>query len=297
MSKSNDRISIRDHMVAQACNGADVFDALKMIGVKTIELQIDLDFTTPHVRKKEGGAYALNDAASLATFQNDLKGQGVDVCAVLLMTDFSSEKADEHVDWTVAAAKIAKQLGAPVIRVDPLTRNKELPIERVRENFIARINEALARSADSGIDFGMENHGPAGNDPAFIDAVLGAVGNSRLGLTLDTGNFYWWGVPLEELYALLERYAAKARHTHVKNINYPASLASERRPIGLDYGKYCCPLDEGNIDLRKALRLLRDSGYQRTFCIENESLHKFAPERKLDVLRRDVAAIRAAMLQ
>ncbi len=174
-------------------------------------------------------------------------------------------------------------------------RNRELPANTVRDNFIRRIREVLAATVETKVALAMENHGPFGNDPAFLDAVLSAVGDPRLGLTLDTGNFYWWGVPLDELYALLEKYAPRARHTHIKNINYPPELASTRRPIGLDYGKYCCPLDEGSIDLRKALAVILEAGYRGDFCIENESLNKFPAEQRLDVLRRNVRALRLAL--
>jgi sugar phosphate isomerase/epimerase len=122
------------------------------------------------------------------------------------------------------------------------------------------------------------------------------VDDPRLGLTLDTGNFYWYGVPLDELYGLIERFAPRAKHTHLKSINYPPELANARRETGAGYKEYCCALDEGNIDLPRVVRSLRTAGYDRDLCVENESLFKHPPEAKLDVLRRDVAAARAAII-
>ena len=81
----------------------------------------------------------------------------------------------------------------------------------------------------------------------------------------------------------------------MKNINYPPEIAAMRRPVGLDYGKYCCSLDEGNIDLRRVVRILRAAGYQRDFCIETESLGKVPAEKRLDLLKRDVEAVRMAL--
>ena len=43
------------------------------------------------------------------------------------------------------------------------------------------------------------------------------------------------------------------------------------------------------------MRILRAAGYDGDLCIENESLFKHPPENRADVLRRDVAAVRAAM--
>ena len=295
MSISNNRIAIRDHMVSIAANGRPFFDALNELGISAIELQIDPDLTTPHVRKSDGSPFSIADDAHIAEIKDVLSARNTRLSALLLATDFSSDNAEDHVIWAVRAAHAASALGAAAIRVDPLTRNKELPPETVRDNFVARIMQVLRASAGTHVDFGVENHGPFGNDPAFLDAVLSAVNDDRLGMTLDTGNFYWWGLPLEELYRMLERYAPRTKHTHVKNINCPPDLAAVRRPIGLDYGKYCCALDEGNIDLRHAIGIMRDAGYQRDFCIENESLNKTPAEGRLDMLRRDVNAVRRAM--
>ena len=158
--------------------------------------------------------------------------------------------------WAVTAVGAAGQLGAPVIRIDPLTADRALPAEVVRERFVRRVAELLDQTAGVEVDLGIENHGPIANDPSFLDAVFASLPDPRLGLTLDTGNFYWFGFALGELYQLIDRYAPRARHTHLKNINYPADLANRKRDMGIDYGKYCCSLDEGNIDLHRVIRSL-----------------------------------------
>lgn len=290
--KMTDRISIRDQTLSLAIGGRPFFDALHDLGIGAIELQIDPDFTTPHLRQVDGAPFRAAGKAGVGKLRETFASQGVRVSALLLMTDFSSERAADHVKWAVRAIELAGELGAPVIRLDPLTSNEELPCQTVRDNFIVRVRQVLDQTANSRAEIGIENHGPFGNAPTFLDAIFTAVGDPRLGMTLDTGNFYWWGVPLNDLYALLERYAPKTRHTHIKNINYPPDLASATRPAGLDYAKYCCPLDEGNIDLHRVAGILRDAGYRRDFCIENESLQKYPDEQKLDVLKRDVEVVK-----
>jgi sugar phosphate isomerase/epimerase len=295
MSTLINRISVRDHMITQAAGTIPFFDALAQAGLSAFELQIDLDLTTPHVRQGDGTAYSLATDAGVAAFQQTLATHRVHLSAVLLMTDFSAANSAEQVQWAIAAVRLAGKLGVPAVRVDPLTRNKELQQTTVRDNFVAAIRQVLRQTADTGVDLGIENHGPFGNAPEFLDAIFDAVADPRLGMTLDTGNFYWWGVPLEELYALLARYAPRAKHTHMKNINYPPDLAKARRPIGLDYGKYCCSLDEGNIDLRRVIGILTQNGYRRDFCIENESLGKVPAEMRLGLLKRDVQALAEAI--
>jgi sugar phosphate isomerase/epimerase len=247
------------------------------------------------VRQAEGSPFSVRGASGVKTLQKALDAEGVRIGALLLMTDFSADHADEQVAWASTALKVARELGVPAVRLDPLTRNKDLAADVVRENFVRRVKQVLEQTADTGVDLGIENHGPFGNDPAFLDAVFSSADDPRLGMTLDTGNFYWWGVPLDELYTLIERYALRTKHTHIKNINYPPDLANTRRAIGLDYGKYCCPLDDGNIDLSRVVRILRVASYQRDFCIENEALSKFPAAERLEILRRDVKSVAQAL--
>ncbi len=62
---------------------------------------------------------------------------------------------------------------------------------------------------------------------------------------------------------------------------------------GWKYGVYVSPLDEGDIDHTRVLRLLKDTGYDGDVCIEDESLHHFAtPEERIGVLERDVAHVK-----
>ncbi|HWE01361.1 MAG TPA: sugar phosphate isomerase/epimerase family protein [Tepidisphaeraceae bacterium] len=294
--QNHPRVSIRDHTLSLAADGRSLFEALRDLGLGAVELQVDPDLTTPHLRQTNGVPFSADNDAAVVRLQETLSAQAVRVSALLLMTDFSSEHADDHIAWSVRAIRLAEKLGAPVVRLDPLTRDKELPRQVVRDNFIVGVRRIVERTPDSTIDIGIENHGPIGNDPVFLDAIFAAVDHPRLGITLDTGNFYWWGVALDDLYILLERYAPRTRHTHIKNINYPPALANTSRPIGSEYAKYCCPLDEGNIDLRRVARILEKAGYRRDLCIENESLQKYAADQKFDVLRRDVQAIKAAFL-
>ena len=119
------------------------------------------------------------------------------------------------------------------------------------------------------------------------------VGSDRLGSTLDTGNFYWRGYPLSEVYGILRVLAPYSKHTHVKNINYPEDKREMVREAGWEYTTYFSPLDEGDIDIAKVVKMLVDAGYTGDICIEDESIGKCkSPEERVAVLERDVAHIR-----
>jgi sugar phosphate isomerase/epimerase len=288
-------VSVRDQLTPVA-PGQSLFDVLRKIGVAGIEAFVGTDDELSYVRVKEGAPFTIGDAESIRLLKRRLADEGMRISALLLGTDFSGPEAEKHVEWAVRATRAARELNAPAVRIDTWTSRKELPVPQVRDNFVRRVTQVLDRTADTGIDLGIENHGHISNDPQFLDSVFAAVGNPRLGMTLDTGNFYWWGHPLEELYRLLERYAPRAKHTHIKNINYPPDLARTQRPIGFEYGKYCSPLDEGNIDMHRVVSIFHRAGYTRDLCVENEALGKYAPDQQVEVLRRDVWALRQALL-
>ena len=288
-------VAIRDAMLAEV-DERRVLTNLRELGVAAIEIDVRQDLSTPFIQRGDGSAYSVTNDASTQEFKRRLSDEGVRVSALLLSTDFASAQADAHVDWAVRAVHAAAELGAPVVRIDPLHRDKSLGEGEVIVAFNRHVYDVLKRTRGVPVDLGVENHGPFANDPHFLDHVFAAAKDDpRLGLTLDTGNFYWFGHPLSEVYHLIERYAPRTKHTHVKSINYPPELARKRRAVGLDYGKYCCALDEGNLDLKRIVAILRTSGYGRDLCVENESLGKFPPAERLGVLGRDVKALRGAI--
>jgi inosose dehydratase len=157
------------------------------------------------------------------------------------------------------------------------------------DEFMKRCIEASRRTLaeTSRVRLGIENHGGTSNRPEFLDRIFDAVGDVRIGLTLDTGNFYWYGHPLDEIYRLMEKYAQRVCHTHIKNIAYPPDKRNIRREVGWEYGKYVCPIYEGDIDHRKVVAILRAAGYNGGLAIEDESLGKFPPAKHAEILKKD----------
>jgi len=282
------QIAVRDACVPLAA-GQHLFDALDDLGVTSVELLIDSDLSVPSLK------LSLRDASAVRSLKHQLALRGIEVCALLLGTDFSGPAAEAHVQWAIRAAHIAQELGAPAIRIDAHTPDRSLSSQTVRGNLIRSVRTVLAETAGAGVDLALENHAFLANDPEFLDAVFAAVDAPRLGLTLDTGNFYWFGYSLDELYALFERYAPCVKHTHIKSIHFPPEMARQRRPIGWEYAQYRSPLDEGDIDLARVVRILRSAGYERSLCIENESLSKFPQPAQFEVIRRDIRALRLAL--
>ena len=287
-------VAIRDAMVPEA-GTPDFFRGVKAIGVNAIEIEIARDLSVKQLRRSDGTAYSLTDYKEVEALRRRLDEEGLRACAFLVATDFTAPDAETVVDWTVAVCRRADELGIPVVRIDPLSLDKSISRDEALTRLSWQLGWLLERTDRSKTELGVENHGPLANDPDFLDRLLDVDDTGRLGLTLDTGNFYWFGFPLDELYGLIERYAPRVKHTHVKNIKYPQELANVRREVGAGYKEFCCSLDEGSINLARVVKILRAAGYERDLCIENESLFKHPPEKRVDVLRRDASAVRAAM--
>jgi sugar phosphate isomerase/epimerase len=211
--------------------------------------------------------------------------------------DFSVGDAESNMAWIARAIEIADLLGAPAVRIDSaMAKEKELDFETRVNLFVEGLGGALKRTPNSKVVLGIENHGFQGNNLAFLLNVFQQTGSERLGSTLDLCNFYWRGYPLSEVYGILRVLAPYAKHTHVKSIHYPAEQREVMREAGWEYGKYSCPLDEGDIDLAKVVGILAKAGYKGDVCIEDESLGKCAnAAERADVLKRDVACVRGAI--
>jgi sugar phosphate isomerase/epimerase len=267
---------------------------LSDLAVPGIELEFDREGTVLSLDPEAGNSrVSLLEDAGLEAILRQRDALGVRISAFLLANDFGHEDRASEIDWVVSAARSAHALGVPAVRIDAIMHGeRELPLAERQDIFHSSMAEVLRRTEAYGTDFGIENHGFQGNDPEFLAGVFGRTDDPRLGLTMDTGNFYWYGHPLERVYEILERFAPRTKHTHVKNIRYPENVRHERREMGWEYGTYCAPIPDGDIDHAKLVGYLRAVGYDRDFTVEDESLGKFAAgAERLDVLRREVAYV------
>jgi sugar phosphate isomerase/epimerase len=272
-------VSVRDDTVKAAGFGT-LLEGLRAMGINSIELSLARDRSVASLT--EDRRFPLATTADAEAYRRHLAENGASVSALLVANNFGASDPGPEIAWCVDAIRGAEWLGAPAIRADTIMRT-EAPEDRDAriQRYVAAVREVLRQTEGSRVAVGMENHGAQGNDPEFLAGVLEAIPDPRLGLTLDTGNFYWSGQPLSELYRIYARFAPRVRHTHVKSIAYPAEERERRRETGWKYGEYASPLADGDIDLAQVIRLLREAGYDGSLTIENEALGRLsAPERR-----------------
>ncbi len=280
-------ISIRDGMLVEA-GFTNLAEGMKRIGVTAVEVALDQDFSVYGMDSTN--KVSLQGDDGVMAYKKHLDNLGITACSFLTARDFSAGDMESNTRWVARALEIAEIMGMSSIRIDSaMKRERELDFGTRVNLFAEGLGGALERTNGLKVTMGIENHGYQGNNLAFLLNVFKRVGSDRLGSTMDTGNFYWRGYPLSEVYGILTLLAPHTKHTHLKNIHYPEETREEIREGGWEYGKYVCPLYEGDIDHGRVLNILSDAEYAGDVCIENESLDKCAnDEERKDVLKREV---------
>ena len=284
--------SVRDCMV-MADEFPSAVEGMRHLGVDAVEIALSDGLEVCAMDSNENIKLASDEDAR--AYRKHLDALGIRGTAFLTVCDFSAGDFESNARWVARAIELADILGMPAVRIDSaMRRERELDFGTRVDLFAKGLGAALERTAGSKVALGIENHGYQGNNLAFQLNVYKAVGSQRLGSTMDTGNFYWRGYPLSEVYGILNILAPFTKHTHLKNIKYPPEEREIMREAGWEYEKYVSPIDEGDIDHAKVLRLLAEAGYKGDICLEDESLGHFKPgQERMEVLERDVAHIKA----
>ena len=204
----------------------------------------------------------------------------------LCMYNRFDERPEVEIEWATRAARAARDLGAKAIRIDVVPH--KLGRGPFLDLAVDTLKKIMAATEETGVCFGIENHGNTTNDPEFLQPLFERVGSKRLGLTLDTGNFYWFGHPLAKVHRLFETFAERVFHTHCKSIKYPADQREKQRPVGWKYEKYTCPIDEGDVDFARVIGVLIKAGYTNDLCVENEALGHYPRVEQAGVIAREL---------
>jgi len=197
-----------------------------------------------------------------------------------------------QVEGVKACVDVAVEIGCPVVRVF----GGEFAEGKTEAQCIGAITEGLRQSAvyaeEGGVTLALENHGRITNNIDTLTGILKEVGSESLKVNLDTGNFYWFGYKLSEVEAIFKKLAPITAHTHMKNGT--TDRREERRKPG---EIKLVPLPEGDIDLAKAVKLLKAKGYKGVISMEDEfeGWTSLPLEKVMEILKKDVDYLRAAL--
>ena len=282
------RVTIRDAHLKHT-GLPDCWTALQRIGAEGVEAVLNDDLELPELFHPEE-RYTAATAAGREQVQARAEAAGQRITAFCMFNRFE-ERPDFEVQWCRKAAEIAGELNVAAIRIDVVPRTMEQ--DAFLKHAIGVLKRVIEATESTGARFAVENHGRFTNDPDFLAALFHGVGSQRLGLTLDTANFYWFGHPLSKLYEIYERFADRTFHTHCKSIRYPEEYREQRRPMGWRYAEFHSPIYEGDIDFERVVAILKQAGYSDDLCIESASHRgRTGPEvltmfaKEVDMLKR-----------
>ncbi len=266
----------------------DLWSALQAVGAEGVEIQVAEDLSLPgvfHPTEK----YSVATTSGIERLAADAKAAGQRITAFCTFNRFE-DRPQMEIEWCTRVARAAQALGVPTVRIDVVPST--LKNTAFLKPAVAALKKVMAATEPTGVTFAIENHGHTTNDPTFLGPLFQRVGSERLGLTLDTGNFYWFGHPLSKVYELYGTFAPRVFHTHCKSIRFPADEREKQRPIGWKYAEYNCPIDEGDIDFARVVAILRKAGYHNDLCVEDESLGKLSSAAVTKTLQREVQLLK-----
>jgi len=267
---------------------APVFESLDQgldeLKVKSLEVAIDRQLLT-------GLGVNISGKGERAKLAKGLREKGISICAVLLGNDFIREDVKGEIDYVLKACEAAADLGVKVARINALMREAPgFTLEKYIERAVSSIKACNRGLANLGVSLAVENHGVIANRREFLRGLLKEVGPDNLGLTLDTGNFYWFGYPVQEVYAIIREFAGHVKHTHIKNAI--TERKNERRKPG---EIVMAPLYEGDLNLKLIVDALKGAGYDHDLTIEDESLGSFPLEERRKILKKDADFLRSLL--
>ncbi|MGC9326285.1 MAG: sugar phosphate isomerase/epimerase family protein [Candidatus Hinthialibacter sp.] len=272
------------------------WEAANAIGVDAIELGVNSDLVCSSLYVGNETPYRLDTPENAKKVRRDAQQNGLRtpvICASLRL-DPSLEDSTAPA-WTKTLIQNARHVGAKLIYFPIVAGNFSKPEyedDLFVQRSIALLKELSAFGEEHHIIIAIENLSVYWNRPKILRSVMGAFQAGDLSLCLDPINLYWYGHPRAQVYELAREFIPRAEHFHVKNVAHPEDMREAVRTPGWEYGKNSVPAADGDLDFKKILAWLHESGYQGAISIEDDSLGHFPVAKRADVLRGDVAYLR-----
>ena len=284
------------YVSVRECMLPGVFGSIKAgldaMGLDSVELEYSRDRSVFSLDSTSSEKESLAGDAAINAFGAKCSRLKCGISGLLLHNNFGAEDLEAELDWVICCLKAADRLGAKAVRIDAIMSADDQSLESRAQHFADCMAKVLDATSDLDVEMGVENHGRLGNEPEFLDLLFRKADSPRLGVTLDTANLYWYGHPLSKVHQIIEHFAPKVKHTHIKNINFPQNKREIRREIGWEYGKYASSLREGDIDMNYVVKVLRDAGYSGALCVEDESLGRRSEQEGREVMVDDARFLR-----
>ena len=153
-------------------------------------------------------------------------------------------------------------------RVDPTSGLKK----HEWRNLTSGLDQIGNRLRVEGVKVVFHNHvGTYVETEAETARLLEETNPDYVGWCFDCGHIAYGGA---DVFRLLTKYGSRVRHAHLKDVN--AEVLNEARARRWNLADALkafifSPLGKGNLDLRRALELLRDQGYNDWLVVEQDT--------------------------
>ena len=191
-----------------------------------------------------------------------LENYGMQAAAVAAGNDFlqaDPAHLQAQIERYYYVCQIIPYAGTDIVRSDGgWNRNDQVP----EDQWDSMLLEAFKRCAEFleelNVRIALDNHGLSTNDGEWQLSLIERVGSERLGVNLDTMNYRWYGHDLARIDHFYEILAPHVFHTHMKD-----GTGSRQNYKGAALG-------EGEIHLERAVKCLREAGYDGVWTAEYE---------------------------
>jgi len=199
--------------------------------------------------------------ADFSTAQALLAGAGIVATSMGGYCDFA-QFDDAALEAQIAGfqsycARAAK-LGIPIVRAFAGDVKEGRALADFEQRIIEAFAEVMKRIEGLDVVVGIENHGKLANDGMFLRKLIETVASPKLGMTIDTGNFYWAGHAPETVDRFIQLLVPYTFNVHIKGVAYR------------DGEVVFVPAGRGMVDLPRLFMLLAGCGYDGAVVSEYE---------------------------
>jgi len=204
-----------------------------------------------------------------------MRDAGMEVCALASYHDWAGgwehrdmAHVEKELTYFVAVARLAQDLGAPVVRTYTGFSDERVPYRQQWDQVVAGLREACRRAADCGVIVGIQNHSCIASHPDSLLDMIRDIGEPNAKVVLDAPYVTAHGEPLRET---VLRFGGLIAHSHLtdflRRTKYrylPATVTFEEsgtEMVGV-------PPGEGPTDFREFVGALKDVGYKGWLAYE-----------------------------
>jgi len=272
------KLGISSYSLWQAVESGEL-DIVGVVG-KVAELGAE------HVEIVPLGFNLTENPALVDAIRNKASEAGIEISNYAIGANFAGLDAEAYAREIARVKRevdVAAALGAKLMRHD-VANSEDRSIRRFMEDFpklVEACREIADYAAQYGITTSIENHGYYVQASDRVQAIVNEVARDNFRTTLDIGNF----VCVDENPLVGVRNNAKlASIVHVKDFYVrPASADPGDGWFRSENGAYLrgAIAGQGDLDIRAALRIVKESGFDGHLSIEFEGMEPCVQATKI----------------